>query len=170
MNLTFKHQLKSTDIANALSNRFHFDSRTIRIFNREGVEFDREDLSYVKNSETLYISRGEEFDVNSCFSEYDIERLLGQGGFGRVDLCRHKFTGELVAIKHMRADRVGTYRSNSETAQGIDIIFRETENLKALTHPNIVRILNFYAPKGLEVVFVMEYMEGGELLEYMRSK
>ena len=40
-------------------------------------------------------------------------------------------------------------------AQGIDIIFRETENLKALKHPNIVKILNFYAPTGFEVVFVM---------------
>jgi serine/threonine protein kinase len=75
-----------------------------------------------------------------------------------------------VAIKHMRADRVGTFDSSLETAQGIDIIFRETENLKALKHPNIVKILNFYAPKGLEVVFVMEFMGGGELLEYLKSK
>jgi|JI6StandDraft_1071083.scaffolds.fasta_scaffold04114_2 hypothetical protein len=93
VSLTFKHQLKLNDISVALSNRFHFDSRTIRIFNREGVELDMEDLAYVKHQETLYISRGEEFDVNSCFSEYEVVRLLGQGGFGRVDLCRHKTTG-----------------------------------------------------------------------------
>jgi serine/threonine protein kinase len=85
-------------------------------------------------------------------------RVLGQGGFGRVDLCQHKTTGVQVAIKHMRADKIGKYNVNAENAQGIDIIFRETENLKALNHPNIVKILNFYAPKGLDVVFVMEYM------------
>lgn len=41
------------------------------------------------------------------------------------------------------------------------MIFRETEHLKALDHPNIVKILSCYAPKGLDVVFIMEYMEGG---------
>lgn len=150
-----KHHLKLADITHAITSRFHFDSRNLRIFNREGVEFDREDLSYVKHQDTLYVSRGEEFDVNSCFSEYETVRLLGQGGFGWVDLCRHKTTGEHVAIKHMRADRIGIEGLSVDTAQGIDIIFRETENLKTLSHPNIVKILNFYAPKGLEVVVVM---------------
>jgi hypothetical protein len=47
--LSFKHQLKLSDIVSLLESKFHHTYKTIRIFNREGVEYDQEDLSYVKN-------------------------------------------------------------------------------------------------------------------------
>lgn len=33
--------------------------------------------------------------------------------------------------------------------------------MKALRHPNIVRIENCYALKQMKVVLIMEYLEGG---------
>lgn len=41
------------------------------------------------------------------------------------------------------------------------MVFREIENLKALKHPHIVKILNCYTLQNMQVVVVMEYLEGG---------
>ena len=42
--------------------------------------------------------------------------------------------------------------------------------LKAMNHKNIVKILNCYSLKNNQVVFVMEYLQGGELLEYVSRR
>lgn len=47
------------------------------------------------------------------------------------------------------------------------MIFKEAEMLKSLNHPNIVKVLNCYAFKTMECVFIMEYLEGGELYDYV---
>lgn len=52
----------------------------------------------------------------------------------------------------------------------IDLVFREAETLKSLTHKNIVKIFNCFTLKNMEVVFVMEYLEGGELLKYLLER
>jgi serine/threonine protein kinase len=68
-----------------------------------------------------------------------------------VSLARHKSTGQLVAIKVMKAERI-------KSAHEIDVVFREIENLKALNHPHIVRIFKCYTLKDMKVVLVMEYL------------
>jgi len=50
------------------------------------------------------------------------------------------------------------------------MVFREAEILKSLNHKNIVKILNSFTLANMQVVFVMEYLEGGELLEYLDKK
>lgn len=50
------------------------------------------------------------------------------------------------------------------------MVFREVEMLKSLNHKNIVKILNCYTLKNMEVVIVMEFLQGGELLEYVLEK
>jgi serine/threonine protein kinase len=54
------------------------------------------------------LNAGEDFDANSSFGEYETVRVLGEGGFGRVSLAKHKATSELVAIKVMKAERIGS--------------------------------------------------------------
>lgn len=44
------------------------------------------------------------------------------------------------------------------------MVFREAEILKSLNHKNIVKIKNCFTLSDMKVVFVMEYLEGGELL------
>ena len=82
------------------------------------MEFNGEDLKYLKNNQNLYVSKGEDFDANSSFSEYQVLKLLGEGGFGKVSLAEHKLTKQLVAIKVMR---VSSFGNTSE----IDQVFRE---------------------------------------------
>ena len=50
------------------------------------------------------------------------------------------------------------------------MVFREVETLKTLSHTNIVKILNCYALANMQLVVVMEYLAGGELLEYLKEK
>jgi len=50
------------------------------------------------------------------------------------------------------------------------MVFREVENLKALTHPNIVKIINCYTLSNMQLVVVMEYLPGGELLNLLKIK
>ena len=55
-------------------------------------------------------------------------------------------------------------------AEDIDMIFKEAELLKSLNHNNIVKFINCYTLENMKVVFIMEYLEGGELLEYIKEK
>lgn len=96
--------------------------KTLRFFNVQGVEMSIEELDYINDGETLHISQGslssqlmtyafstigEDFDQLSSFSEYEIEKLLGQGGFGKVMLATHRETKEKVAIKIIHASKFG---------------------------------------------------------------
>lgn len=47
------------------------------------------------------------------------------------------------------------------------MVFREAELLKSLDHKNIVKILSCHTLPNMQFVFIMEYLEGGELLEYV---
>ncbi len=50
------------------------------------------------------------------------------------------------------------------------MVFREAEMLKLLRHRNIVDIFKCYTLPDMKVIFIMEYLEGGELLEYLTGK
>ena len=47
------------------------------------------------------------------------------------------------------------------------MIFSEANTLKALKHENIVSIIEFYTFKDMTSAFVMEYLAGGELIDYL---
>ncbi|EGR33275.1 protein kinase domain protein [Ichthyophthirius multifiliis] len=137
--------------------------RNLRLFNAEGVELTDDDLQYVKDKAVLYASKGEDFDSNSTFSEYNLVKVLGEGGFGQVLLGIHKQTLKKVAIKIVKTNINGN-------AQDIDMVFREAEILKVLNHKNIVKIMNCYTLSDMRVVFIMEYLEGGELYEKVNKE
>lgn len=60
--------------------------------------------------------------------------------------------------------------NNSAGAHDIDMFFREVETLKTLSHPNIVKIINCYALTSMQLIVVMEYLAGGELLALLKQK
>lgn len=49
-------------------------------------------------------------------------------------------------------------------------MFTEAQTLKNLNHRNIVKILNCFTLKNMQVALVMEYLQGGELKDYVISK
>lgn len=55
-------------------------------------------------------------------------------------------------------------------AADIDMVFREAEVMKSLSHKNIVKILNCYTLPNMQVVLIMEYLQGGELFQYVAER
>lgn len=88
--------------------------------------------------------------------------MLGEGGYGKVFLGRHKQSGEQFAIKVIKTENIGS-------AADIDSIFVEAEVLRSLNHPNIVKVHKCLTLRNMEVVIIMEYLEGGELLKHVQA-
>ena len=93
---------------------------------------------------------------------YAVERKLGEGGMGVVYLARRVATNAPVALKvispHYTADTVTSSR-----------FLREASILRKLDHPGIVRFEEIgYA--GGRLYFAMEYVDGLNLLDLLRSR
>jgi len=129
------------------------------------MELFQSDICLLKDKETLFFAaQGEDFDINSFYSEYKIERQLGAGGFGKVLLGVSRVTGEKVAIK-------ATHNEHVDSVKDLDQLYTEAQTLKALKHPNIVKVLNcFVDRKSRQAIMIMEYLEGGELLTILQEK
>ncbi len=48
-------------------------------------------------------------------------------------------------------------------------MFAEERNLQKLRHPNIIRLYNVFKVNQL-IVFFLEYLPGGDLRHYLKSK
>lgn len=86
---------------------------------------------------------------------YEILALIAEGGMGTVYRARHRETGELVAVKVFPASMA----NNSVLLQRFEQEFRAASRL---THPNIVRALEF-GRDGKVPYIVMELVEGESL-------
>lgn len=84
---------------------------------------------------------------------YATEELLGCGGSGEVWRARAAVTGEVVALKRLRAGR--------DPAEH-DRLRREAALLAAFEHPHVVRLHGMLSTPGGPVL-VLDYAEGGSL-------
>lgn len=86
---------------------------------------------------------------------YRVERILGQGGLGRVYAATDERLDRQVAIKVLLAEHAETpsLRARFE---------REAKALSALSHPNIVTITDF-GLDGERAFVVMEHLPGQDL-------
>ncbi|CAD8068194.1 unnamed protein product [Paramecium sonneborni] len=91
-------------------------------------------------------------------SHYEIVKKLGQGGFGEVYLVKHLSTENLRAVKVILRKTI-----NCE-----EKLLEETEILKTLDHPNIVKVLEIFADFKYYYI-VTEYCQGGELLDRIKT-
>ncbi|MEO6033956.1 MAG: protein kinase, partial [Verrucomicrobiota bacterium] len=100
--------------------------------------------SFVELSEGFLVGGG----------RYSLFQSLGQGGMGTVWLARDERLGQMVALKFVQL------QSNPMV---LDDLRRETARSLKLTHPNIIRIFDFYEAPG-EVAFIsMEHVDGANL-------
>jgi len=91
-----------------------------------------------------------------------VERELGRGGMGAVYLLKHEVTNEQVALKIM-LPRVAADDHATEMFQ------RETENTKALDHPNIVKLLSRGESDGA-FFFTLEFCDVGSLIDIFKER
>ena len=116
--------------------------------------------------------------VGFQLEEYRIERQLSLGGFSIVYLATDG-AGKSVAIKEylpnslalrgegevkplITADHVAAFR------YGLKCFFEEGRALARLSHPNVIRVLNFFRANDT-VYIVMQYESGCTLQEYVQK-
>ncbi len=94
---------------------------------------------------------------------YVVERLLGEGGMGRVYLAQHtRIKQKRVALKVL-LDELG------KNEQVLARFQREAEAAAAISHPNVVSVLDVaVTPRGLPYL-VCEYLEGIDLSDYLKD-
>ena len=109
---------------------------------------------------------GDEFMGNLCQEHgisadvsqiYHANKVLGEGSYGKVLQARHKLSGGLYAIKHIRCE-------NKFSTKEWSLIMNEVLIMKSLTHPNIVRLYEVIDDPEEDLLFmVMELVTGGDL-------
>src|SRR5882724_7161 len=94
---------------------------------------------------------------------YAVERLLGEGGMGRVYLARHtRIAQKRVAVKVLHTEFSGS-------SHVLARFQREAESAAAISHPNVVTVLDIdITPQGMPYL-VCEYLEGVDLADHLRE-
>jgi eukaryotic-like serine/threonine-protein kinase len=94
--------------------------------------------------------------------EYELVRMLGEGGMGKVFLARSKRTGLFVVIKTVHEHLL----NEPKTRQRFQL---ETDLMRRFSHPNAVNFIEA-SPQNVEPPFiVMEYVRGMTLDELMQK-
>ncbi|EIN09533.1 Pkinase-domain-containing protein, partial [Punctularia strigosozonata HHB-11173 SS5] len=106
---------------------------------------------------------------------WKIGRVIGQGSSGRVRVARNSITGQHAAVKIVSKTSVFNSRMSGICELGDDAdqillgIQREIVIMKLIDHPNIMRLYDFWETSS-ELFLILEYVEGGELFEYLCKK
>ncbi|OHT11956.1 CAMK family protein kinase [Tritrichomonas foetus] len=96
-------------------------------------------------------------------ANYHFIKELGAGGYARVHLAEHRRTKLLVAIKVIS---ISERRNDSAY---IDRIDQEVNLMKKMNHPFICELFEVVVEPGQCYFIVMEYLEGGTLLERLNT-
>lgn len=95
--------------------------------------------------------------VGQQLGHYTILQLLGQGGFAEVYLGEHLYLKSQAAIKVLQT------RLSSQ--DDMDSFLREAQTIARLSHPNIIRVLDF-GIDGETPYLVMDYAPNGTLRQH----
>ena len=95
---------------------------------------------------------------------YQLLELLGEGGAGSVYKARQLSTGQLVAIKVLRSDRVADRFLRKRLISRFE---RETLLCAQLHHPHIVRLLDQGQTGSWQLYAVFEFVPGITLKEWL---
>ena len=112
-----------------------------RLYNKNGVELDGDDILFMKAGDVVYLARhGEAFNYQHVMDRYEKIKTLGAGGFGKVYLMRDKEKAEeaLYAVK------VIDMTEYLQKADGVYEIDREAKTLRMLNSKYIIQLENYF--------------------------
>jgi serine/threonine-protein kinase len=89
--------------------------------------------------------------------EYEVRRMVGEGGMGKVYEAEERLSKRRVALKVLRPEL-------TKTEEGRRLFLNEMQILAHLEHPNVVRSLATCEVDG-QLVMALEYLEGRTLRE-----
>ncbi|XP_036711547.1 maternal embryonic leucine zipper kinase isoform X2 [Balaenoptera musculus] len=99
-------------------------------------------------------------DYDELLKYYELYETVGTGGFAKVKLAFHILTGEMVAIKIMDKNALGSDLPRVKT---------EIDALKNLRHQHICQLYHVIETAN-KIFMVLEYCPGGELFDYIISQ
>jgi len=112
--------------------------------------------------------------IGEMLSDYRIDGVLGQGGFGITYLGFDVMLDRRVAIKEyyprefavrdstLTVHAAGNQEDKDTFKWGLDQFIKEAKLLAKLNHPNIIAVRRFFEANGT-AYFVMDYCEGKPL-------
>jgi serine/threonine protein kinase len=103
--------------------------------------------------------RARDYEVGDIIGgRFEVEELLGSGGFSKVYRVRDAVEGEERALKLF------------DNAAGYDAVRREIGALRKIHHPNVVTVIWADRTDQGEWYLIMEYIEGELLANYVTGK
>lgn len=101
--------------------------------------------------------------VDKSFNgQYEVKKFLGAGSFAEVYLVRHNFLDDLRAMKIVKEPLTSNFPDTE--------IFREVKIATRLRHENVISIYDAgVISRNNLAYFVMEYVPGGDLEQYLNS-
>ena len=127
--------------------------------------FPKKERKYYVNSSEIYENfvkaLKKSFGYLNFFDYYEMLDDLGEGIFGAVKLGVEKKTNQRVAIKIIK--------KNKTKETDIELVRNEIDIMKLCYHPYVVHLLDHFE-NGEYIFIVMEYIKGGSLTDYMKSK
>jgi serine/threonine protein kinase len=100
--------------------------------------------------------------IGVMVGSYQIDRLIGMGGMGRVYAAVQREVGSRVAIKVLNEE----YARDPELAERF---FAEARAVNLIAHENIVSVLDLVRLQDGRPVIIMELLEGETLRELVRA-
>ncbi len=95
----------------------------------------------------------------TILGRYEIRRLLGQGGMGRVYEAEHRDLKKRVAIKTLLPALAASGDSRER-------FLREGEAVSRIRHPHVIDVTDV-GTEGTVIYLVMEYLEGEDLARFI---
>ncbi len=95
--------------------------------------------------------------IGQQLGNYTLVQFLGSGGFADVYLAEHLYLKTQVAVKVLQ--------TRLSTAEDMNSFLQEAQLIARLSHPHIVRVLDFGLDKGMPFL-VMDYAQGGTLRQH----
>ena len=130
---------------------------------KEYNDFMEQSLKLSQYIRNYYIDNFNYPQTNLNF--YRIGRIIGQGGFAKVNLGLNVLTGRVVAIKSFNKTIKTKYGENIN----MDKILYEINLMRKLNHPNITKILETFEDDKFYFI-IMEYINGGNLFSYVKKR
>ncbi|GHJ88647.1 hypothetical protein NliqN6_5049 [Naganishia liquefaciens] len=125
------------------------------------VKTDDHDARYIFRSVG---SEGERMNsAGAVFEKYQFRETLGTGTFAEVKKAIEVETGVVRAIKCITKHK---FANNPKTLQ---LFQREVSILESLNHENINRLIEVWDDPQ-HVYLVLEYVDGGDLLDYIMNR
>ncbi|KAE8348805.1 hypothetical protein BDV28DRAFT_164043 [Aspergillus coremiiformis] len=161
-------------VTSPLSQKGYVDNNCVSPLIHSAVEFTR---NSTVSADSIVSNQGKR---KTHVGPWQLGKNLGEGATGRVRLAKHMSTGQTAAIKIVSKKSAAMAQSDSIAAMDRNIGFhsktgvrqmpsgieREVVIMKLIEHPNVVRLYDVWENRG-ELYLVLEYVEGGELFNYL---